>query len=129
MKKIEYAGMKFWQLIQPMSKHFIPVTTLPKALMVGALWGWLPCALVYSVLLWSATSGSAVKGALYMLFFGLGTLPSMVMTGIAGDKLFNVLRRQTLRATAGAIIILLGLASLYLYPGFHNHHETHYTGL
>ena len=49
---------------------------------LGALWGWLPCGLVYSVLLTALASGSAPRGALIMLAFGLGTLPNLLAIGL-----------------------------------------------
>ena len=45
---------------------------------LGLLWGLLPCGLVISALLLSAASGSALRGALGMLLFGVGTLPALV---------------------------------------------------
>ena len=49
------------------------VKSVTGAFALGLVWGWLPCGLVYSVLIWSIGAGSAVEGALRMFFFGLGT--------------------------------------------------------
>ncbi len=48
----------------------MPVSSVPRALLLGALWGWLPCGLVYSTLLWSASQGDAWQSGLLMLAFG-----------------------------------------------------------
>ena len=56
----EKLGGHVWKMLQPLGKPFLPVDRFYKALIVGAVWGWLPCGLVYSVLLWSAATASPV---------------------------------------------------------------------
>jgi hypothetical protein len=51
--KIENAGRILWKYIEPFGRRFIPVTSPGKALPLGFIWGWLPCGLVYSILIWS----------------------------------------------------------------------------
>ena len=58
----------------PPSKLVIPVNSKSKAFGLGALWGWLPCGLVYSMLTWSMASGDITTGAAIMLFFWLRLL-------------------------------------------------------
>ena len=106
----------------------MPVTGFIPAFKTGFLWGWLPCALVYSVLLWSLASGSAFKGGLLMFVFGLGTLPGMITAGSLGSSLFELFRKTGIRKIAGLIIIVFGLASPFLQTQ-HNHiHSIHETG-
>ncbi|MDH3490594.1 MAG: sulfite exporter TauE/SafE family protein [Gammaproteobacteria bacterium] len=107
---VEKAGAKIWQRIAPAAKGLLPVTSIPKALGLGLLWGWLPCGLVYSVLLLAATTANAVNGGLVMLAFGLGTSPAMIMTGLSASKLAQFMSRKQLGA--GLLIILLGLLTL-----------------
>jgi len=109
---LERAGLRLWQWLQPLARPFLPVDRPYKALVVGAVWGWLPCGLVYSVLLWSATSADPVRGGLYMLAFGLGTLPGMVSAGWLAGRLPAALRRPLWRRMAGTCLLLLGLAVL-----------------
>ncbi|MGB5578571.1 MAG: sulfite exporter TauE/SafE family protein, partial [Woeseiaceae bacterium] len=92
------------------AKGLLPVTSLPKALGLGLLWGWLPCGLVYSVLLLAASTANVVDGGLVMLAFGLGTSPAMIMTGLSASKLSQFMSRK--RLGAGLLIILLGLLTL-----------------
>jgi hypothetical protein len=125
LRQIEASGLKLWQLIQPAGKYFFPVNRLDKALMIGIIWGWLPCALVYSVLLWSLTSGNAWIGALWMFAFGLGTLPGMFTAGIMGSKLLDVLKQKSFRIWTGVIIILFGVASPFLYTAPNKHEHGH----
>ena len=49
--RIEAAGGWLWRRIQPWTKALLPVTSIKRALGLGALWGWLPCGMVYAVLL------------------------------------------------------------------------------
>ncbi|MDP6923036.1 MAG: sulfite exporter TauE/SafE family protein [Lutibacter sp.] len=44
---------------------------------IGFLNGFLPCGLVYMALIGAVAAGSLSSGALYMAFFGLGTIPLM----------------------------------------------------
>ena len=60
----------------------------------GAIWGFLPCAMVYAALFYAMLSGSWLGGALAMSGFGLGTLPVLIGAGLG----LPLLRR---RATAG----------------------------
>jgi len=117
---LESLGIKFWRLIQPLARHFSTVSGLSGALITGAVWGWLPCGLVYSVLLWSLSSGDALSGALLLFVFGLGTLPGMVTTGFLGIELSGLLKRPAVRTAGGLIIIVVGMLSLLLHPA-HSH--------
>lgn len=107
---VEKAGAKIWNHIAPAAKGLLPVTSMPKALGLGLLWGWLPCGLVYSVLLLAGTTANAVNGGLVMLAFGVGTMPAMIMTGISASKLSRFMSRK--RLGAGLLIILIGLLTL-----------------
>ena len=91
---------------------------LPRALLLGALWGWLPCGLVYSTLIWSASQGSAIDSALLMLAFGLGTWPVLLATGLAAERVTAVLRKRSVRMAGGLLVILFGIWTL---PGPHQH--------
>ena len=80
---LEKLGMKLWRHIQPLAQRLFPIDNPPQAFLLGLLWGWLPCGLVYSVVAWSLTAGSALDGAKLMLGFGLGTLPALLIAGNA----------------------------------------------
>ena len=82
----------------------------------GAIWGWLPCGLVYSTLLWATSQGSALDSALLMLAFGLGTWPVLLATGMAAERVTALLRRRGVRIVGGLMVILFGLWTL---PGPH----------
>ncbi|WP_439888729.1 sulfite exporter TauE/SafE family protein [Pseudomonas sp. MBLB4123] len=118
LTRIEALGGGLWRHIQPLTRRLMPVTDLPKALVLGALWGWLPCGLVYSTLLWAASQGDALDSAALMLAFGLGTLPVLLASGLAAERLTALLRRRGVRTAGGLLVILFGLWTL---PGPHQH--------
>ncbi|MCW5606297.1 MAG: sulfite exporter TauE/SafE family protein, partial [Burkholderiales bacterium] len=56
---LEAAGGIVWRRVQPYSRHFLPVDTVPRALGLGTVWGWLPCGMVYAVLLVALATADA----------------------------------------------------------------------
>lgn len=116
LTRIEALGRGLWRVIQPFSKHILPVSSIPRALLLGALWGWLPCGLVYSTLLWAASQGSAVDSGLLMLAFGVGTWPVLLASGLAAERLNRILRKRSVRMAGGILVIAFGLWTL---PGPH----------
>ena len=118
LTRIEALGRGLWRYIQPVASRLMPVSSVPKALLLGALWGWLPCGLVYSTLLWAASQGDALDSALLMLAFGAGTWPVLLATGLAAERLTALLRKRGVRMAGGLMVILFGLWTL---PGPHQH--------
>ena len=110
--QLETAGQVLWRRIQPLMKHLLPLDSPIKLLALGGLWGWLPCGMVYSVLLTAMLSGSALSGASVMLAFGLGTLPTLLMLGMLGGRLRSWLQRRPIRRLSGLIVLSFGLLGL-----------------
>ncbi len=54
LSRLEQAGGALWRRIEPLGRRFFPVRTPLQALGIGLVWGWLPCGLVYSVLVWAS---------------------------------------------------------------------------
>lgn len=118
LTRIEALGRGLWRHIQPIASRLMPVSSVPKALLLGALWGWLPCGLVYSTLLWSASQGDALDSALLMLAFGIGTWPVLLATGLAAERVTAMLRKRGVRMAGGILVILFGVWTM---PGPHQH--------
>jgi sulfite exporter TauE/SafE len=112
MRAVESAGSVLWRGIQPWSRWFLPVNSLPRALALGALWGWLPCGMVYAVLLTALATGDAVHGALVMLAFGLGTLPNLLAMAIFFERISNWRRARSVRLLGGALIAVFGVLGI-----------------
>ena len=110
---LERAGAALWRHIQPLGKRFTPVQSPPQALMLGGLWGWLPCGLVYSALAYAATTANAFDAGLTMLAFGLGTLPAVFASGLVAERLQAVLQRHRVRQFFALAIIGFGVWTLW----------------
>ena len=110
---LEKAGAHLWRHIQPLGQKLFPIRNPLQAFLLGLVWGWLPCGLVYTVVAWSLTTGSALEGAVLMLGFGLGTLPALLVAGTALNYFKNWVRSPLLRTGAGLAVIAFGL-----YSGF-----------
>lgn len=110
LHRLERAGTLLWRHIEPLGRRLLPVRSPLQALLLGTLWGWLPCGLVYSVLIWSISAGGALQGGLLMLSFGLGTLPLMAGLGMSAGAASAILQRRWVRALAG-----LGVAGYGVY--------------
>lgn len=112
VRRIERAGDVLWRHIQPLTRGLLPVTTPARALLLGALWGWLPCGLVYSVLVTALASGEAQSGALIMLAFGLGTLPNLLAIGLFWERARRWVQSPRARMIAGLLVAGFGVYGL-----------------
>lgn len=72
----------------------------------------MPCALVFSLTLKAATAPSVAHGAAWLLAFGLGTLPAMVLTGALGHWL-GAQPLLWLRRIAGLALLALGIQAVF----------------
>lgn len=115
--RLEAAGGAVWRFAQSHGLKLAPARTLPGAVAAGAAWGWIPCGLVYSTIALALVSGSAVKGALVMLAFGVGTLPTLLATGLAAERLKRWARDRRVRVAAGIAVLAMGVAGFVRAPG------------
>ena len=116
LTKLEQAGRVLWQRAQPWMapamKTLMPADRPHQAFALGALWGWLPCGMVYSVLLTAMLSGDAASGAAVMLAFGLGTLPMLTGLGLLGARLRRAMQQRRVRIACGLLVLAFGLLGI-----------------
>jgi hypothetical protein len=112
VRKLERVGEPMWRRIAPIARTLVPVQTPRQALLLGLVWGWMPCGLVYAALAASVTSGSLVGGAATMAAFGLGTLPMLVAMGSAAASLGRVARHRGMRWAAAVVMGAFGVAQV-----------------
>lgn len=112
VRRIEGVGKVLWQRIQPLTRGLFPVSTPQRAFGLGILWGWLPCGLVYSVLISAMATGHAQSGALVMLAFGLGTLPNLLAIGLFWESLKGWVQSPKVRRAAGLLVVCFGIYGL-----------------
>lgn len=129
---LERGGSFLWRYIQPLGKRLMPVKNIPQALLLGAIWGWLPCGLIYSALVFAAaqsagSSGSA-SAAMIMLAFGLGTLPAVLASGFFAEKIKQCIQNRSVRSVFAVSIMLFGVWTIYatlLHASGAHHHTSH----
>lgn len=112
LARLEALGGPLWRRIQPHAARFLPANTPVRALVAGSLWGWLPCGLVYGMLATAVATGSIAGGALTMLAFGLGTVPNMMLAGLALARLRRFAARRSVRLGAGGLVLAFGIFGL-----------------
>ncbi|TNF40926.1 MAG: sulfite exporter TauE/SafE family protein [Bacteroidetes bacterium] len=82
---------------------------------IGLLNGLLPCGLVYIAIAGAIGTGDVAQGTLYMILFGLGTIPMMLAISLAGNMMGLALRNRinklipVLVVVVGLLFILRGL--------------------
>jgi sulfite exporter TauE/SafE len=86
---------------------------LARSYRLGLVWAFLPCGLVYSVLLTTLFANNGLQGALTLLGFGLGTLPAMLLTGSLYQHLRSIVRARYLQIFGGIIFIQGGLLMIF----------------
>ena len=78
---------------------------------LGMLNGLIPCALVYGLLARAAAVGTPLGGAAVMATFGLGTIPALYLTGVAGSAI-SPSRRLWLNRLGGVVVVALGVLTM-----------------
>jgi len=129
LQPLEKLGAKAWRRLTPLTQS-APRSGLAQALFIGALWGWLPCGLVYSMLLLGALGASPLQGAAVMVAFGAGTLPAMLSSSLLSSQLTRITTQtgihNNFKWLAGALMLGLGVwtawvALVHLYAhGVHH---------
>ncbi len=105
-------GARLWSWLQPLQRHLLPANTVPRRIAIGALWGWLPCGLSFSLLLVAWLQASPRNSALTMLAFGLGTLPVMLPLTWSGQRVGRWLQDPRLRVKAASLVLAMGVLTL-----------------
>lgn len=109
---LEKGGAYLWRYIQPLGRHLLPVKNNTQATLLGVLWGWLPCGLIYSALAYSASGESPLQAVLLMFSFALGTLPALMLSGIFAERALVFIRGKTTRKIMAILMIAFGVWTL-----------------
>lgn len=73
-----------YKKVQSLMVRFLQQPSLKTVWMMGAANGLLPCGMVYVAMVAAASTGSVVYGSLFMLLFGSGTIPLLMLASFAG---------------------------------------------
>jgi hypothetical protein len=110
--RIEGAGGVLFRALGPLWGRLRDARSPGAAVLLGALWGFLPCGMVYAAVALALASGSASSGALTLAAFGLGTLPALLVVGGLAEGVRRLSRNLRIRQTAGLLIALSGSVHL-----------------
>jgi len=121
--QLEKIGMRFWQSLAPLRKKVFPIDSFGKALFAGLLWGFLPCGLVYGALMMAIAGNNIATGAALMFVFGLGTMPMLIATQKTVGILQSSIKNFRLRQINGVIMMLSGLAVIFIPMMMHHNHN------
>ena len=114
LANVERFGAKLvWVRLEPFGRKFMPVRSKRQAFVLGLIWGWLPCGLVYSVIIWTIATQSPLEGGLLMLSFGLGTLPNLLLMGVFASSLNYFIQQPWVRQIAGLMIMIFAGVMFY----------------
>lgn len=80
---------------------------------IGLSWGFAPCPLLYAALFLAMLTGTGVAGSIWMIGFGIGTLPAVVMSALGITTVSSLNLRPLARTTIGLAIAAFGFASVY----------------
>ena len=80
----------------------------PTLFLLGVLNGLLPCGLVYTALVAAAVVADPFRSALFMMIFGVGTAPALVVVSMSG-RLLTVRYRSILNRALPVFSIALAL--------------------
>jgi sulfite exporter TauE/SafE len=122
-------GQRIWALISPLGRRLLPVSSVPRAVAFGAVWGWMPCGFVYSVLLIAALEMDATRGAVTMVAFGAGTIPAMLLGAYGASRTVSLFARPVARRVTGVVLLLGAVATLagpWWMHGRHDQHAAHH---
>lgn len=106
---------KFYRPVQKAMAYALGIKKLPGLLLLGIVNGLLPCGMVYIAVAASLTAASVWQGMAFMGFYGIGTLPLMMLLSFFSYKVHfetrNYLKKlfPVVIALMGVIFILRGL--------------------
>ena len=98
-----YAG----KMIGKFRKLFA-ISSIPSLFLIGILNGFLPCGLVYVAIAGAINTNSVYDGILFMILFGLGTLPVMLAIPLLGNMIGQKVRKR-FSGILNIFIVILGL--------------------
>ncbi len=76
--------------------------------LIGLLNSLLPCGLVYMAIIGAIATGNVISGSLYLILFGLGTLPMMLTISLIGNAItLNI--RNKINKIIPYVVVLIGV--------------------
>lgn len=98
-----------------LTARFFKRSSLSALFSIGVLNGFLPCGMVYAALAGALATGDILGGSVFMIFFGLGTIPLMFSLAFAGNLIGPEVRIRfqkmipVMLSLVGVMLIIRGL--------------------
>ena len=99
---------KMYSVVRSGISNLFQQRTLGSLFIIGMVNGLLPCGFVYVALAGAATTGDALRGATFLLGFGLGTIPLMFAVSYYG-KMITLNVRAKISKLIPLFTVLLAL--------------------
>ena len=82
LARVEQVGQMIWRHVQPAIRRLLPVQHAWQALALGGLWGWVPCGMVYSVLMTAIlfSLGGFINAVYAKTFDDVSIVPTFILT-------------------------------------------------
>lgn len=123
---IEKGGAGLWKRVMPFAMRISQRHDWIGRFGLGLCWGFLPCGLVYTILMTAASTGAVISGGATMLAFGIGTLPAMLGLTLAAPALNTFLSDRLVRRIVGFSLVVLALWMILTLVGGHGGGQAHH---
>lgn len=117
LRYLEQAGQPLWRYLSRLTPRLLPINSIPRGFAYGMLWGYLPCGLIYSNLSVALSSGSAIKGSVWMAGFGMGTSLAIVSSLLLSRQITDFMQERWIKLSAAALLGLYATTLIYLALG------------
>ncbi len=109
---LEIIFFKFFRFFTFFVRKVQKIKSVFSPFIIGILWGQVPCGLTYSTLIWTIGFASVTKSVLLMIFFGLGTLPSMLIFSYLPSAFSSLLNHKNFKFFFGCFIVVFGIYNI-----------------
>ncbi|MCK5880321.1 MAG: sulfite exporter TauE/SafE family protein [Sinobacterium sp.] len=111
IKRFEGLFSPLWRKISPLTTRYMAMNTKLDALKLGFLWGFLPCGMIYTALIWAISQQNSIWAGSLMLAFGLGTSPSLLLIQSFHLQVNKWLQKKYVKKLMALIILLMAVWS------------------
>lgn len=131
IKHVEKIFSPIWKIISPHTIRFMAMNTSLDAIKLGFLWGFLPCGMIYTAIIWALSQQHSMWAGSLMLAFGLGTSPSLLLMQSFHLQVTKYLQQNMAKYLMAFILFIMSIGSSipaieYLIATDEVHHHEHH---
>ncbi len=113
---VESFGRKIWRGLDGVRLFATAKGGMSGDLLRGAVWGMLPCGMVYSAIGLAVLAVDPLGAAIVMTAFGVSTMPVLLALGLLSKSAVAKLQTPRVRAGLGVALLLLAVWNVTLIP-------------